>query len=138
MDWSELAAAQPRLAGLGRVRLRDRGVVLVGTIRADGTARISPVEPFVLDDMLWLSMLWGSAKAADLQRDPRILVLSAITSRDGGEGEFKIRGRALAEHDTDVQCRYAGRGGSCAGVEFRAGAISPVHRGHRAGDLHPL
>ena len=107
MDWSELAAAQPRLAGLGRERLLDRGVVLVGTTRADGTARISPVEPFVFDGVLWLSMLWGSAKAADLQRDPRILVHSAITSRDGGEGEFKIRGRAIAEHDTDVQCRYA-------------------------------
>jgi hypothetical protein len=32
---------------------------------------------------LWLSMLWGSAKAADLQRDPRILVHSVITNRDG-------------------------------------------------------
>lgn len=49
----------------------------------------------------------GSAKAADLQRDPRILVHSAITSRDGGEGEFKVRGRAIAEHDVDVQGRYA-------------------------------
>src|SRR6266702_3188095 len=47
------------------------------------------------------------AKAADLQRDPRILVHSVITSRDGGEGEFKIRGRALAEHDVTIQRRYA-------------------------------
>src|SRR5712691_3793389 len=94
MDWSELAGAQPRLAGLGRERLLDRGVVLVATIRADGTPRLSPVEPFILDGALWLSMLWGSTKAADLQRDPRILVHSVITSRNGGEGEFKIRGRA--------------------------------------------
>ena len=107
MNWSELADAQPRLAGLGRERLLDRGVVLVATIRADGTPRLSPVEPFVLDGVLWLSMLWASTKAADLQRDPRILVHSVITSRDGGEGEFKIRGRALAEHDVTVQRRYA-------------------------------
>lgn len=107
MDWSELVGAQPRLAGLGRERLLDRGVVLVATIRADGTPRLSPVEPFVLDGVLWLSMLWGSAKAADLQRDPRILVHSAVTSRDGGQGEFKIRGRAIAEHDRGVQSRYA-------------------------------
>jgi hypothetical protein len=66
-----------------------RGVVLVATIRSDGTPRISPVEPFVLDGVLWLSMLWGSAKAADLQRDPRILVHSVITSRDGGEGNSR-------------------------------------------------
>jgi hypothetical protein len=107
MDWSELAGAQPRLAGLGRERLLDRGVVLVATIRSNGTPRISPVEPFILDSLLWLFMLGGSTKAADLQRDPRIVVHSVITSRDGGEGEFKIRGRALAEHDVTVQRRYA-------------------------------
>jgi hypothetical protein len=108
MDWSELVVAQPRLAGLGRERLLDRGVVLVATIRADGTPRLSPVEPYVLDGVLWLSMLWGSRKAADLLRDPRILVHSVITSRDGGEGEFKIRGQARAELDLDAQRRYAG------------------------------
>ena len=107
MNWLELVGAQPRLAGLGRERLLDRGVVLVATIRADGAPRLSPVEPFILDGVLWLCMLWGSTKAADLQRDPRILVHSVITSRDGGEGEFKIRGRALAEHDAGVQRRYA-------------------------------
>jgi hypothetical protein len=91
MDWSELERRQPALAGLGRRRLLDPGVVLVATIRADGTPRVSPVEPFVLDGALWLSMLWHSRKAADLLRDPRILVHSVITSRDGGEGEFKGR-----------------------------------------------
>lgn len=84
MDWAELAGAQPRLAELGRERLLDRGVVLVATIRADGTPRLSPVEPFVLDGVLWLCMLWGSTKAADLRRDPRIPVHSVIASRDGG------------------------------------------------------
>jgi hypothetical protein len=108
MDWSELERRQPALAGLGRRRLLDPGVVLVATIRADGTPRVSPVEPFLLDGDLWLSMLWGSRKAADLLRDPRILVHSIITGRDGGEGEFKIRGTARAEDSLDAQARYAG------------------------------
>jgi Pyridoxamine 5'-phosphate oxidase len=107
MDWSELERRQPGLAGLGRRRLLEPGVVLVATIRGDGTPRISPVEPFVLDGVLWLSMLWQSRKAADLLRDPRILVHSVATSRDGGEGEFKIRGTARAEHDPDRWRRYA-------------------------------
>jgi hypothetical protein len=34
-------------------------------------------------------------------------VHSAITSRDGGAGEFKIRGNARAEPDREVQRRYA-------------------------------
>jgi Pyridoxamine 5'-phosphate oxidase len=105
--WSELELAQPRLAGLARQRLIAAGVVLVGTIRHDGTPRVSPVEPFLLDGELWLSMMWQSAKARDLIRDPRILVHSVIASRDGAEGEVKVRGTARAEHDLAVQRRYA-------------------------------
>ena len=40
---------------------------------------------------------------------------SVITSRDGGEGEFKIRGTARAEEDPDVQARYAGAVGASLG-----------------------
>jgi len=35
VDWSELERRQPALAGLGRRRLLDPGVVLVATIRAE-------------------------------------------------------------------------------------------------------
>jgi hypothetical protein len=107
MRWSEIERRQPRLAELGRQRLLEPGVVLVATIRRDGTPRLSPVEPFVLDGALWLSMMWQSKKAADLLHDPRVLVHSVITNRDGGEGEFKLRGTARAEHDAAVQRRYA-------------------------------
>ena len=41
------------------------------------------------DGDLWLSMMWQSGKARDLLRDPRILVHSIITSRDGAAGEFR-------------------------------------------------
>jgi hypothetical protein len=107
MRWTELEKRQPRLAELGRQRLLEPGVVLVATIRRDGTPRISPVEPYVLDGDLWLSMLWQSTKALDLARDPRILVHSAITSRDGAQGEYKVRGTARAENDPAMQRRYA-------------------------------
>ncbi len=107
MRWSQMQGAQPGLTALGRRRLLDPGVVLVATIRADGTPRVSPVEPFVLDGILWLSMMWHSKKAADLLRDPRVLVHSVVTGRDGGEGEFKIRGTAGPEQDPAVQHRYA-------------------------------
>lgn len=107
MRWAEMQSGQPGLAALGRQRLLEPGVVLVATIRSDGTPRVSPVEPFAMDGNLWLSMMWQSMKAADLLRDPRILVHSVVTSRDGGEGEFKIRGTASAERDPAVQRRYA-------------------------------
>lgn len=107
MHWSDVEHTQPRLARLGQERLIGPGVVLVVTIRRDGTPRLSPVEPYVLDGDLWLSMMWQSTKARDLLRDPRILVHSVITSRDGAEGEVKIRGTARAKDDPAVQRRYA-------------------------------
>ena len=89
MRWAELEQRQPRLAERARERLVDPGVLLVVTIRRDGTPRLSPVEPLLLDGELWLSMLWGSRKAADLHRDPRVLVHGIVTSRDGQDGEVK-------------------------------------------------
>jgi Pyridoxamine 5'-phosphate oxidase len=107
MHWSDIEHTQPRLARLGHQRLLEPGVVLVVTLRQDGTARLSPVEPLVMDGDLWLCMMWQSAKARDLLRDPRVLVHSVITSRDGAEGEFKVRGTARPENDPAVQRRYA-------------------------------
>jgi hypothetical protein len=107
MQWADIAREQPRLSALGQERLIQPGVVLVVTTRRDGTPRLSPVEPLVMDGDLWLSMMWQSTKARDLLRDPRILVHSVITSRDGSEGEFKIRGTARTENDAAVQRRYA-------------------------------
>jgi hypothetical protein len=108
MHWLDFEHAQARMARLGQERLIGPGVVLVATIRHDGTPRLSPVEPLLLEGDLWLSMMWQSTKARDLLRDPRILVHSVITRRDGAEGEFKIRGTARTEHDPAVQRRYAG------------------------------
>ena len=107
MHWQELEAEQPRLADLGKGRLAEPGVVLIATIRRDGTPRVSPVEPLFWEGDLWLSMLWGSRKAQDLGRDPRILVHSIVTSREGTTGEFKVRGRARPEVDPTVQTGYA-------------------------------
>src|SRR5262249_60672321 len=66
MDWSELERDQPGLAELGRRRLLDAGVVLTAPIRQDGTPRISPEEPFVLDAQLWLSIVGRPRNAAHL------------------------------------------------------------------------
>lgn len=107
MRWCDVEGSQPRLAELGRDKLLAPGIVLVATIRRDGTPRLSPVEPFLMDGQLWLSMMWNSRKALDLRRDRRVLVHSIVTSRDGGEGEFKIRGSARAETDAEIQQRYS-------------------------------
>jgi hypothetical protein len=100
-------AQQPKLGSLATERLVEPGVLLVVTIRRDGTARLSPVEPVVMEGDLWLSMMWQSTKARDLLRDQRVLVHSVVSGPSGEEGEFKVRGRAEDVHDVGVQRRYA-------------------------------
>ncbi|WP_262851080.1 pyridoxamine 5'-phosphate oxidase family protein [Mumia quercus] len=115
MRWSDLVSRQPRLADAARRRLLDPGVVLLASVRRDGTPRVSPVEPFVLGDDLLLSMLWGSTKAKDVSHDPRILVHSIVTGPEGTDGELKLRGRAVPVDDRDVQSRYAEAVGEALG-----------------------
>jgi hypothetical protein len=105
--WDDFEHSEPRLGQLGRAMLGEPGVVLVGTIRADGSPRLSPVEPLFWVGQLWLSMGWQTRKVKDLEHDPRILVHSIVTSREGTSGEYKLRGRAVAETDRQVHAGFA-------------------------------
>jgi len=105
--WRDVEAQQPRLAGLGREKFAGPGVVLIGTLRKDRSPRVSAVEPLFWEGELWLPMGKESYKAQDLVRDPRILVQSIVTNRDGREGQYKVRGRAVRETDPSLNERAA-------------------------------
>ena len=104
--WGDLQQQAPRLARLCHERVIDPGVLLAVTIRLDGSPRLSPIEPLILDGDLWLSMMWQSRKALDLFRDDRLLVHSIIADRDGSQGEVKIRGTAVPVNEPSVRERY--------------------------------
>jgi hypothetical protein len=106
MRWDEFAAACPELASLGEERLRARELCLVGTLRANGYPRISPCEPEFVDGEFMLGMMWQSPKARDLLRDPRLVVHSVVSDREGSEGDFKLYARASDERDPAVRQRY--------------------------------
>ena len=106
MRWADLEQGAPRLAARAEQLVVEPGVCLVASIRRDGTPRLSPVEPFLLDGDLWLSMMWRSRKAADLLRDDRVLVHSIVTTREGQPGEVKLRGRAVPVEDPDRRDAY--------------------------------
>ena len=74
---------------------------MVGTLRRDGWPRISPVEPFIADGQLFLGMMRRSVKALDLLRDPRCVVHSTVSDKNGTEGEFKVYGRAREVNEPD-------------------------------------
>ena len=106
MRWSEFAACQSTLAAVAHDELIGPGVVLIGTTRRDNSARISGVEPLIMDGELWLSMMPGSTKVRDLYRDPRILLHSIVTS-PSPQAEIMMRGTVRAETSREVQRRYA-------------------------------
>ena len=107
VTWGEFAEADPELAALGEAQFARTGLALVGTLRRDGWPRISPVEPFIASGHLYLGMMWRSVKALDLLRDPRCVVHSTVSDREGTEGEFKVYGRAAEVTDPEERRRFA-------------------------------
>jgi hypothetical protein len=95
MRWEGFAAEAPELAALGEERFRRHELCLVGTLRRDGSPRISPCEVDFVSGELMLGMMWRSRKALDLLRDPRCVLHSCVSDREGTEGDFKLYGRAL-------------------------------------------
>ena len=106
-DWGTFRRSAPELAEVADARVGDADLILVGTLRANGWPRISPVEPLVVGDELYLGMMWQSRKALDLLRDPRCVVHSATADKAGTDGDVKVYGQAQAVGDADVKERYA-------------------------------
>lgn len=113
--WQQFHEADPDFAELADGRIDGEGLVLVGTIRQNGWPRISPVEPLIVDGVLYLGMMWQSKKALDLLRDPRCVVHSIVRDRAGTDGDVKVYGRAVDVADPGVREQYG------AALEARIG-----------------
>ena len=107
MSWRELEASAPEIARLGRERIGETRVVLLATLRRDGSPRISPVEPCLFHGHLLFGAMSRSLKTRDLLRDARCTLHSTVTGPDNGEGELKLYGRAV-QADEDVRDRCQG------------------------------
>jgi hypothetical protein len=101
--WDGFEHACPELADLARERLARDQLVMLGSIRRDGSPRVSPCECDFAAGRLFVSMMWRSMKALDLLRDPRIVVHSVTSNKDGTDGDVKIYGRAVDERDPEVR-----------------------------------
>jgi hypothetical protein len=92
--WRDLELGAPTIARVGLGRLETTRVAFLGTLRPDGAPRISPVETYLAAGHLLVGAMSWSRKAADLRRDPRYVLHSAVTDPDGGQPELKIYGVA--------------------------------------------
>lgn len=106
MHWSEFADACPEIADIAEARFRADELVFLGTIRPDGTARVSPCEIDFAEGELLMGMMWRSRKALDLLRDPRITVHSATADRANPGGDVKLRGEVIDVSDPSLRQAY--------------------------------
>lgn len=106
MIWEQFVEACPELAGLARERIIKDQLVMLGTLRKDGGPRISPCEVDFAAGHLFLGMMWRSPKALDLLRDPRIVVHSVTTNKDGTDGDVKLYGRAEDIEDSSLRASF--------------------------------
>lgn len=106
MRWDAFEAACPELAEIARSRFERDELVLVGSIRRDGWPRISPCEVDFAAGHLFLGMMWRSPKALDLARDPRVVVHSVTTNKDGTDGDVKVYGRAVDVADPGLRSAF--------------------------------
>jgi hypothetical protein len=104
--WEDFARACPEIAEHAAERFRRQELCMLGTLRADGSPRISPCELDFAAGHLILGMMWQSRKALDLLRDPRCVVHTCTTDRMGTEGDTKIYGRAVDVDDPELRQTY--------------------------------
>ena len=101
LTFSQLDAAAPELAGPIRDRFTTTGLAILGTVRADGSPRVSPIEVTLHDGHLYVGMMPGSRKAVDVARDPRVSLLTPVADKDDLSGEGKLYGALSTVDDPD-------------------------------------
>src|SRR5664279_588216 len=93
MSWQKLVDGNPSLAEFGQARFENHAGYLA-TVRKDGSPQVHPVSPILRENRLFVFMYPTSPKAHDLRRGGRYALHCAVEDRDGGAGEFYVRGRA--------------------------------------------
>jgi len=107
--WRELEVAATSLAAEGRRLLDRHHLLLAGTIRCDGTPRISPIEAHIVEGELVHAMIAGTLKVRDLRRDPRIVLNSPVLHPGDPNEELKLRRRVRPVEDTALLAAAHGK-----------------------------
>ncbi|MEU8900070.1 pyridoxamine 5'-phosphate oxidase family protein [Nocardia sp. NPDC048505] len=106
--WSEFTREAPQIATVFDRRHRATGnLCMLATVRADGSPRISPIEPRVFDGMLVVAGMPNTLKFKDLERDPRFCLHTATVDTMVGDGDAKLFGRVRDLPDKQVHARFA-------------------------------
>lgn len=106
--WKDFTESAPRIAAVFARRHAATGnLCMLGTLRSDGYPRISPVEPRVFEERLWIVGMPRTTKFRDLGRDPRFCLHTATIDPNVSDGDAKLWGVVEDVHDKALQQRFA-------------------------------
>jgi hypothetical protein len=106
--WKEFTEQAPRTAGVFTRRHAATGnLCLLATLRSDGFPRISPMEPRIFEDQLWLVGMPGTTKFRDLARDPRFCLHTGTVDPHVSDGDAKLWGVVEDVRDEALHQRWA-------------------------------
>ena len=126
--WSEFAAQAPHIAEVFVRRHTATGnLCLLATLRADGSPRISPMEPRLFEGHLVLVGMPGTSKFRDLARDPRFCLHTATVDPHVGDGDAKLWGQVVTNHDEEFQARWATDLFESSGFDLRGQKFDPFY-----------
>ncbi|WP_278265869.1 pyridoxamine 5'-phosphate oxidase family protein [Nocardia sp. AG03] len=118
--WSQFTQEAPSIAALFLRRHQATGnLCLLGTVRADGSPRISPIEPMIFDGMLVLAGMPNTRKFDDLARDPRFCLHTATVDTKVTDGDAKLFGSVTDITDVTVHQRFAQKLFDDSGFDIR-------------------
>ncbi|MEA3216512.1 MAG: hypothetical protein QOJ19_2668 [Acidimicrobiia bacterium] len=125
LTFANFELSAPDIARFVRARFETTGLSIRATLRADGSPRLSPIEPSILQGQLYVGMMPGSMKARDLQRDGRVALLTTLSDKLDMSGEGKLFGEAVELTDPDDIHRVLSA--AAAGTDYDAEAFAGSH-----------
>lgn len=107
-NWAAFEKAEPEFAAAVQARFALYPHHLLATLRKDGSPRVAGLNVEIRGGELWLGMMPGSRKGADLRRDPRFCLHANPGPDEKMEaGDVRVSGRAVEIVDPPELHRYA-------------------------------
>ena len=106
--WKSFEEQASELAERIRLRFESHIHAVMGTLRWDGSPRLSGMEAPIRDGHLWLGMMPSSRKAADLIRDPRFSLHSSPDTEELPLGDARVDGQAVVATPEEIDLFVAG------------------------------
>jgi len=109
-SWQQFHSEDPDFAAVVQERFASHDYKVLGTVRRDGSPRVSGVEISIRDGQVWLGGLPGSVKFVDLRRDPRFALHSG-SDPTSWQGDAKIAGTAVEIVDEPTKTAFVAGAG---------------------------